>query len=90
MSRRQKEPLRSVTAEEEGWLKRLARSTREPADHVIRAKQLFAVAAGQRYTQAALGRGRRSGAAVAEVVRRVNREGSQAVERGRGGGAKPK
>ena len=90
MSRRQKEPLRAVTAEEEGWLKRLARSTREPADHVIRAKQLLAVAAGQSYTQAALGTGRRSGDAVAEVVRRFNREGIQAVERGRGGGAKPK
>jgi hypothetical protein len=47
MSRRQKEPLRAVTGEEEGWLKRLARSAREPANHVIRAKQLLAVAVGQ-------------------------------------------
>jgi transposase len=90
MSRRQKEPLRVVTEEEEGWLKRLARSTREPANHVIRAKQLLAVAAGRSYTQAALGTGRRSGDAVAALVKRFNREGLQALERRRGGGAKPR
>jgi transposase len=90
MSRRQKEPLRAVTGEEEGWLKRLARSTREPANHVIRAKQLLAVAAGQSYTQAALSTGRRSGDAVAALVSRFNREGLHALERRRGAGAKPR
>ena len=53
MSRRQKEPLRTMTEEEEAWLHRIARATREPANHVIRAKQLVAVAAGQSYSQAA-------------------------------------
>jgi transposase len=90
MSRRQKEPLRSLTEEEKGWLKRLARSAREPANQVIRAKQLLAVAAGQSYTQAALGTGRRSGDAVGRLVSRFNREGGQALERRRGGGAKPR
>jgi len=90
MSRRQKEPLRSLTEEEESWLKRLARAAREPANHVIRAKQLLAVAAGQGYTQAAVGTGRRSGDAVARLVRRFNREGLHALERRRGGGAKPR
>jgi hypothetical protein len=52
MSRRQKEPLRTMTEEEEAWLHRIARATREPANHVIRAKQLVAVAAGQSYSQA--------------------------------------
>jgi transposase len=89
MSRRQKEPLRSLTEEEKGWLKRLARSAREPANHVIRAKQLLAVAAGQSYTQAALGTGRRSGDAVGRVVSRFNREGIHALERRGGGGRKP-
>src|SRR4051812_8716320 len=90
MSRRQKEPLGSVTVEEDSWLERLARSTREPAHQVIWAKQLLAVAAGRRYTQAALGTGRRSGDAVAALVRRFNREGLHALERCRGGGAKPR
>ena len=89
MSRRQKEPLRAMTEEEGAWLQRIARATREPANHVIRAKQLIAVAAGQSYSQAARLTGRRSGDAVAQLVRRFNREGVHALERRGGGGAKP-
>jgi transposase len=89
MSRRQKDPLRAMTEEEGAWLQRIARSTREPANHVIRAKQLLAVAAGQSYSQAARLTGRRSGDAVAQLVRRFNREGVHALERRSGGGAKP-
>lgn len=88
MSRRQKEPLRALRGEEQAWLSRLARSTEEPANHVLRAKQLLAVSAGQSYTQAARRTGRRSGDAVAQLVRRFNREGLPALERRRGGGAK--
>lgn len=86
MSRRQKEPLRMLREEEAGGLRRIAGSTREPANHGIRAKQLLAVAAGQSYTQAALQTGRRSGDAVAQLVSRFNREGVQALERRSGGG----
>ena len=89
MSRRQKEPLRAMTEEEGAWLQRIARATREPANHGIRAKQLIAVAAGQSYTQAALQTGRRSGDAVAQLVSRFNREGVQALERRGGGGRNP-
>jgi hypothetical protein len=89
MSRQQKEPLRAMTEEEEAWLQRIARATREPANHVIRAKQLVAVAAGQSYSQAARLTGRRSGDAVAQLGRRFNREGIPALERRGGGGAKP-
>jgi transposase len=89
MSRRQKEPLRTMTEEEEAWVHRIARATREPANHVIRAKQLVAVAAGQSYSQAARLTGRRSGDAVAQLVSRFNREGIQALQRRGGGGAKP-
>ena len=46
MSRRQKNPLRRLTAEECQWLTRIARSTSEPASHVVRAKHLLAVADG--------------------------------------------
>ena len=56
----------------------------------MRAKQLLAVAAGQGYTQAALGTGRRWGAAVARLVSRFNREGIHALERRHGGGANPR
>jgi hypothetical protein len=88
MSRQQKEPLRAMTEEEEAWLQRIARATREPANHVIRAKQLVAVAAGQSYSQAARLTGRRSGDAVAQLGRRFNREGIPALER-RGGKSNP-
>lgn len=89
MSRRQKEPLRAMTREEEAWVHVIARATREPANHVIRAKQLVAVAAGQSYSQAARLTGRRSGDAVAQLVSRFNREGLQALQRRGGGGAAP-
>jgi transposase len=89
MSGWQKEPLRAMTEEEAAWVRRIARATREPANHVIRAQQLVAVAAGQSYSQAARLTGRRSGDAVAQLVRRFNREGVQALERRGGGGAKP-
>ena len=79
MSRRQKEPLRMMTEEEEAWVQRIARATREPATHVVRAKQLLAVAAGQSYSQAARLTGRRAGDAVATLVRRFNREGIRAL-----------
>jgi ribonuclease D len=89
MSRRQKDPLRALAREERQWLQRIARSTREPATHVIRAKQLLAVAAGQSYTRAAEVTGRKSGDAVSHVVTRFNREGLQAVAPRTGSGRKP-
>ena len=90
MSRRQKNPLRALTADERSWLRKIARSKRESASHVARAKQLLAVADGQSYTAAAKASGRKSGDAVAQLVARFNREGLQAVEPQRGGGRKPK
>jgi transposase len=90
MSRRQKHPLRALTDDEHSWLRKIARSKREPASHVARAKQLLAVADGHSYTAAAKASGRKSGDAVAQLVARFNREGLQAVEPQRGGGPKPK
>jgi len=78
-----------MTAEEEAWVQRIARATREPATHGVRAKQVLAVAAGQSYSPAARLTGRRAGDAVATLVRRFNREGIRALERRRGGGRKP-
>jgi hypothetical protein len=89
MSRRQKEPLREFSEEEHQWLRRIARSTSEPSGHVVRVKQLLAVAAGASYTEAARVTGRKSGDAVAQLVARFNREGLKAVEPKKSSGAPP-
>ncbi len=86
MTRRQKDPLRSLTREEHAELERLSRSHSEPASHVARAKALLAVAAGQTYTAAAHAAGRRSGDAIAHLVARFNRLGLAAIEPRHGGG----
>ncbi len=86
MSRRQKDPLRPLTADEQTQLERLSRSRTEPAATVARAKALLAVAAGQTFTQAARAAGRRSGDAVAQLVVRFNHHGLAALEPGHGGG----
>jgi transposase len=90
MSRRPKHPLRALTEDERSWLRKIARSKREPASHVARAKQLLAVADGHSFTAAARASGRKPGDAVAHLVARFNREGMQAVEPQRGGGRQPK
>ncbi len=86
MSRRQNDPLRSLTNDEQHQLERLGRTQTESAAQVARAKALLAVAAGQSFTAAARTAGRRSGDAVARLVARFNREGLAAVQPGHGGG----
>ena len=86
MSRRKKEPLRALSEAETSQLERLSRCQSEPASHVIRAKQILAVAKGSDYTQAAHLSGRKSGDAVAKLVKRFNEEGLNALPPGHGGG----
>ncbi|MDQ6738993.1 MAG: helix-turn-helix domain-containing protein [Actinomycetota bacterium] len=86
MPRRQKEPLRPLTAAEQVQLEHIGRSLSAPATQVAHAKALLAVAAGQRFTDAARAAGRRSGDAVSQVVARFNREGLAALQPGHGGG----
>lgn len=86
MPRQQKEPLRPLTEVEHARLGRISRSLSEPAAQVAHAKALLAVAAGQRFTDAAHAAGRRSGDAVAHLVARFNREGLAALHPGHGGG----
>jgi hypothetical protein len=50
MTRRQKQPLRPLTADEQQWLERISRSHTDPASHVARAKAVLAVAAGASFT----------------------------------------
>lgn len=87
IARLQNEPLRAVTADERVELARVARAGSDRADRVARAKALLAVAGGARFTDAARAAGRRSGDAVAALVRRFNRDGLTAVDPGHGGGA---
>jgi transposase len=86
MTRRQKDPLRLLTEEEQIVLKQMSRGQNEPASHVARAKALLAVAEGKSYTDAATAAGRRSGDAVAHLVARFNEAGLAALEPGHGGG----
>ena len=79
MSRKKKDPLRSLTEEERDWLERISRSQAEPASHVARAKQILAVADGDNYTEAAEKSGRISGDAVSHLVSRFNQEGMNAI-----------
>jgi len=86
MSRRQKAPLRALTAEERTTLERITRAGSERADRVARAKALRAVAAGASFTAAATAAGRRSGDGVAQLVARFNQDGLGALDARHGGG----
>ena len=86
MTRKQKDPLRSLIEEELTVLTQISRAQSEPASHVARAKALLAVASGESYTAAARAAGRRSNDAVSQWVSRFNREGLVAIEPRHGGG----
>src|SRR5262245_46425199 len=86
MTRRQKDPLRPLTPDEQEWLERISRSQSDPASHVARAKILLAVAGGATFTAAALAAGHRSNDAAAQLVTRFNREGVAAIVPRHGGG----
>jgi transposase len=89
MSRRRKDPLRTLTDEERRELANLSRSRTAPAVRVARAVVLLAVADGSDYQQAARAAGRKSGDAVSHLVARFNREGLAALDPRHGGGHEP-
>ena len=86
MSRRQKNPLRSVTKEERAKLEQISRAQSEPASHVARAKALLHVADGGTYEEAARLVGRCCGDVIAQWVAKFNAVGLAALEPGHGGG----
>ena len=86
MSRRRKDPLRPLTADERQELTRLSRSLSAPAAQVERARALLAIAAGANYTAAAHQVGRRHNETISAWVSRFNRDGLAAVRPGHGGG----
>ena len=89
MSRRRKDPLRSLSGDERQELTRLIRRHAEPAGRVARAVMLLAVADGSDYQEAAWTAGRKSGDAVSHLVARFNREGLAALDPRHGGGHPP-
>src|SRR5947209_4480915 len=89
MTRRRKDPPRSLTGDERQVLTHLSRSHTAPAARVARAVMLLAVADGSDYQQAARAAGRRSGDAVSHLVARFNREGLAALDPRHGGGHQP-
>ena len=86
MSRRHKDPLRSLSEAERTALWRLSRSQSAPAAQVARARALLAVAEGQSYTAAAQLVGRAVGDTVARWVAGFNRDGLAGVLPRHGGG----
>lgn len=89
MSRRPKNPLRTLTEDERHALTRLGRATAAPAVEVTRARLLLAVAAGASYQDAAHALGRKSGDAVARLVACFNDRGLDALPLRHGGGPQP-
>jgi transposase len=89
MTRRRKDPLRPLTADERQELTHVSRSHAAPAARVARAVMLLAVAGGSDYQQAARVAGRKSGDAVSHLVTRFNREGLAALDPRHGGGREP-
>ena len=75
-----------LSAEERNQLERLSRSLTQPADQVIHAKKVLAVADGHPFTEAARLAGRKSGDAVAHLIARFNVEGLPALETRHEGG----
>ena len=86
MCRPQKDPLRPLSQEERKVLEQYSRSLTMPADQVIHAKEVLAVADGHPFTDAARLAGRKSGDAVAHLIAGFNREGLPALETRHGGG----
>jgi hypothetical protein len=86
MSRRRKDPLRPLTADERAELERVRRSGSDRADRVAHAKALLAIADGALFSNAARCAGRRSPRAVASLVARFNACGLAALDRRHGGG----
>lgn len=89
MASPQKEPLRSMTAEEQAALERIAKASSARVDRVRRAQALLAAATGESFAQAARRAGFRSGTAVADLVARFNQHGLTALTIAAGRGRKP-
>ncbi len=89
MSKRQKDPLRELTQQEEQALQKLAKASSQRMDVVKRANALLAVRAGTSYTQAARVAGYKSNDTISRLVSRFNHYGLRALSIAAGRGRKP-
>lgn len=89
MSKRQKDPLRELTQQEERVLQKLAKSTSERVDVVQRAHALLSLRAGASYTEAAVVVGYKSNDTISRLVSRFNQRGLLALSIAAGRGRKP-
>lgn len=86
MSRRKKDPLRTLTETETQTLQEISRSQTASVTQVTRANILLRVAQGHLYQEAARAVGRSNVEAVSKLVSRFNQEGLQALTPRHGGG----
>jgi transposase len=89
MSKRQKDPLRKLTQQEEQVLQKLVKSSSERVDVVKRANALLAVREGISYAEAAKQAGYKSNDTVSRLVSRFNQHGLAALSIAIGRGRKP-
>src|SRR5690348_8795661 len=75
MAQLPKDPLRTLSEQEEHELHRIVKATSERGDVVRRAKALLVVADGQSFAEAARQAGLKSGYGVSKLVERFNQRG---------------
>src|SRR5438270_12110246 len=85
----QKQPLRTLSAQEERDLSQIAKASSERVDRVRRAKALLAVNAGEPFTAAAALSGFKSADSVSQLVERFNQQGLAALTIAAGRGRQP-
>lgn len=86
MANPRRHPLRPLTDTEKTHLASVARSMRDRAERVARAKVLLAVADGATFSEAAQAAGRTSAQGVGKLLVRFNEQGLAALDSGWGGG----
>jgi transposase len=89
MARAQKEPLRPLSDAERRMVDDVVKASSERVDRVRRARVLLTVAETGRFAVAAHRAGFRSATAVADLVRRFNRQGVKALDSAAGRGRRP-
>ncbi|HZU04079.1 MAG TPA: helix-turn-helix domain-containing protein, partial [Ktedonobacteraceae bacterium] len=89
MSKPQKEPLRSLSQQEQQELQRIVKATSERMDVMKRARALLAVAKGESFRAAAREAGFASSDTVCHLVARFNHQGLLALLIAAGRGRKP-
>jgi transposase len=89
MATPQKDPLRSLSGQEQATLERIVKASSERVDRVRRAHALLAVAGGASFTQAGQQAGFHSHTGVAKLVARFNQRGLAALNVAPGRGRRP-